>query len=26
VARPLEDVLSSMTHVVLLGIPDRQPG
>lgn len=26
VARPVEDVLSSMAHVVLLGSPDRQPG
>ena len=26
VARPLENVLSSMAHAVLMGIPDRQPG
>jgi hypothetical protein len=26
VARPLENVLSSMAHAVLTGIPDRQPG
>ena len=26
VARPLENVLSSMAHAVLTAIPDRQPG
>jgi hypothetical protein len=26
VARPLENVLSSMAHAVLAGTPDRQPG
>jgi hypothetical protein len=26
VARPVEDVLSSMAHAVMAGLPDRQPG